>query len=258
MKGYYEQNRDDDNKLVVITGKDGNFPPHFHLSIEVTLMKHGEQECFINGERYLLTDGAVSIVDSFDVHGYRNATHKPLDLFVLLFPYAYFQRFDAWRKGKTLAKNVFYDEMLCKKLCALTEEYLLPAKQSGNIEQQRAASELFFSILAEKAVFEEKKIASETEFIRVVLQYIQTHYTEDVSRETLAKRFGYSKEYLSRVFRRYVGNGLNEYVNGLRLDYVAQKRAQGDKRTELTLLYEAGFNSYQTYYRVKSQRKKGQ
>ena len=255
MNGYYEKNRDDEKKLVLVQGKDGNYPPHFHLSIEVTLLKKGEQEFFVNGERFLLTDGSISVADSYDVHSY-HTEKQPIDCCVVLFPYSFFQRFDERRQGKAFVNKVFYDKELCEKLLDIVETYIKPAVQTENIELQRIASDLFLCLIAEKAEFEEKKGRGETELVRAILQFLHNNFRGDASRERLSKELGYTKEHISRVFHRYTRKNLNEYVNDLRLEYIKTKRNEGDKRTELALLYEAGFNSYQTYYRVKSKNKK--
>ncbi|MBQ8308818.1 MAG: helix-turn-helix transcriptional regulator [Clostridia bacterium] len=88
-------------------------------------------------------------------------------------------------------------------------------------------------------------------WIRSILAYIQQNYRAEISRKSIARALGYTEAHISRVFHRYLGVGLAEYINGLRLAYVKKLRANGDTRTTIELIYEAGFNSQQTYYRVK-------
>ena len=45
--------------------------------------------------------------------------------------------------------------------------------------------------------------------------------------------------------------GIPEYVAKLRLDHVENARQNGDNRSLSALIFEAGFNSQQTYYRCK-------
>lgn len=116
------------------------------------------------------------------------------------------------------------------------------------------ATELFLALLSEGATFVERKERGDEALVRKILLYIQAHYRDEVSRGVLAKALGYTEAHISRVFHRYISKGIAEYINELRLEYIRQRRKAGDKRTELALLYEAGFNSQQTYYRAKKRK----
>jgi methylphosphotriester-DNA--protein-cysteine methyltransferase len=58
------------------------------------------------------------------------------------------------------------------------------------------------------------------------------------------------------VFHRYLRTGISAYANALRLDYVEQKLALKGKEKLIEIIYEAGFNCPQTYYRAKQRNKK--
>ena len=250
---FYEKNRDD-GVLFINTAQDVSFPPHFHLSIEVVLLKKGAYTMTVNGKEYVLQGSSVAIADSFDVHAYKKIqSHTRADAYVLLIPYSYFARLDKWREGKQIECHVLQNEKLCNQLFDLVNAYLPPSNAQSE-QVQRATIELILSILYEHLTFTPRKANSEVGLVREILVYLQENYRTKVTRASLARALGYTPEHLSRVFHRYVKKSFSQYVNGLRLEYVEEKRREGDTRTELALLYEAGFNSWQTYYRVKKGR----
>ncbi|MBQ3219170.1 MAG: helix-turn-helix domain-containing protein, partial [Clostridia bacterium] len=62
---------------------------------------------------------------------------------------------------------------------------------------------------------------------------------------------GYSDAHISRIFSLYVKKSLPDYVNELRFKEV--NRLIENTNGKITdLIFDAGFNSIQTYYRVKS------
>lgn len=57
-----------------------------------------------------------------------------------------------------------------------------------------------------------------SQFTRVA-QDIQTNYRQDLSLEILAKRYGYSKLYFSKLFKQYFGIGFHEFLTRERLQH---------------------------------------
>ena len=92
--------------------------------------------------------------------------------------------------------------------------------------------------------------------MRRVLSYIQENFRGDVSRKRISSELGYSPEHISRVFHTYLGKGLSEYVNELRLSYIDSLIEDGDARSITELIYDAGFGSQQTYYRERKKAEK--
>lgn len=249
MKGFYEREREENKKWLCNRNGDHTFPPHFHLNIEVFLVLCGEYALTVGGEEYILTDGSLAVVDSYEVHSYKKIRKKDGEnTGVVILPFSYLERFNARRKNKWFAVRVRRDETLCKRLLAFADEYFCSERGEAVLS---AAAELFMELFAEGAEFAERKERGEEELVRKMLLYIEAHYREEISRARLAKELGYTETHISRVFHRYIGKGLLEYIHSLRLDYITARRRAGDTRTELALLYEAGFNSPQTYYRAK-------
>lgn len=250
MKSFYEKHRDDYDALAVQRNKNNTYPAHFHNSLEIFLVKHGRYEVQLNDSRYEVTDGSVLVVDSFDIHSYNALEkHAVRDTCVLIIPYKYLNRFWATRKDRRIANALICDTAFCARLMRFSDEFLCDG-QSEAVE--RAAVELFLAMLAERLEFVESRSGDDRVLMRHILIYIQENYRQNLTRASIARALGYTEAHISRVFHRYLQIGISEYINNLRLAYIARLRADGDKRPTGELIFEAGFGSQQTYYRAKA------
>jgi AraC-like DNA-binding protein len=92
--------------------------------------------------------------------------------------------------------------------------------------------------------------------IAKVIAYIEEHYTERISQQEVAQKFGFTKEYFARVFHNTTGKTFMEYVNDYRLD--AAKELLSNTNQKVMDIGEAcgfadtrGFiNAFQRYYEV--------
>ena len=75
----------------------------------------------------------------------------------------------------------------------------------------------------------------------------------------MAKALGYTEAHISRTFHRYLGIGIPEYLNGLRLEYIAKQLENGSDQTIENLIYKAfsGYiNTQKFFIRNKATRQK--
>ena len=119
-------------------------------------------------------------------------------------------------------------------------------------QTQDAGAQLLLARLLEHLTFSPARGGGERLLLREILSYLQEHFKEPLTRTNVARALGYTESHISRVFHSYVGKGLSQYVNELRLQYIERRRRHGDTRPLTELIFEAGFGSQQTYYRAKS------
>lgn len=251
MEAFYEKTREEKDELVVQRNRQHIFPAHFHINLEVLLLRKGRYTVRVGEKLQEVGEGSVVVIDSYEIHSYENCVlQEERDSCVVIFPYRYLRKFNEWRKNFTIAEPIICDAMLCDELLKIADAYL-----TGGEELKEAAADLFLARLYERLRFSENKARSESSLVRQILSFIQEHFQGDVSRKEIAHTLGYTEAHISRVFHRCIGKSISEYVNGLRLAYVERLRASGVKRTTLDLLYEAGFKSQQTFYRVQQQAK---
>ncbi|MBQ8320125.1 MAG: helix-turn-helix transcriptional regulator [Clostridia bacterium] len=243
MKEFFEV-RKNENEILVRRRANYDFPLHFHLDLEVVLVRCGRLYVNVNGREYVAEAGSVLAMDSYDIHGYEK--NEQGDDCVVVIPFRYLSGWEAKRKGGVLASPLIENGALCDELLSIVDEYL---QKENSAEVREAAVRLFLARLSEGVQFLEKSGRDERVLVRKILGYVQAHYREDASLKRLARELGYAQEHISRVFHRYVKKSISEYVNGLRLTYIAERKRAGDGRKMAELIYDSGFKSLQTYYR---------
>ena len=82
----------------------------------------------------------------------------------------------------------------------------------------------------------------------VILAYINDHYAEELTLDSLAGRFFISKYHLSREFGRIVGRSVHRYITQKRL--VAAKQMLGEGRSSSMVCQHCGFGDYSNFYRA--------
>lgn len=131
-----------------------------------------------------------------------------------------------------LEKVVFLDApvlngvLVCKRqtatlpyLCALAEEWKHPQLYSSI-----RMSGLLTGVLAQlaRAGGNNAQLCSKPDQIRAIIDFVDLHYTQDLSNAALAQRFGYHPNYISQVIRRYTGMSLHQYLLKMRIRYAVQ------------------------------------
>jgi YesN/AraC family two-component response regulator len=94
------------------------------------------------------------------------------------------------------------------------------------------------------------KTADGMEIMVDILHYIDEHYKEPITLESIADAFGYNKCYFSRMFNRYIGESLLNYVNIVRLREFMERMKEKNPPAISKLAAECGFESMPTFYRA--------
>ncbi len=87
-----------------------------------------------------------------------------------------------------------------------------------------------------------KKNKEYSPLIRNIMQYIDSHYKENISLKSLGDHFHVSANYISRLFKQEVNRGLFDYINEIRIEKA--KELLKDYRYKIYEVAElVGFNS---------------
>ena len=84
--------------------------------------------------------------------------------------------------------------------------------------------------------------------IQNVLTYINSHYTQPLKMDQLAKQFGISVSYLSHEFARFTNRSVYDYILYRRV-MLARQMMQTDASLN-AIAYQCGFNDYSNFLRM--------
>lgn len=127
------------------------------------------------------------------------------------------------------------------------EQVLGFIKYTGNIEQIRQWMFFFVDSLIAKVITLKKEIGG-TAF-NDILKYIDTYYYEKIDLELLSKKFFFSREYISKQFKKNLGENFVEYITRLRLGK-AKELLYDDSLKLQNISCMTGFNDLSYFSKV--------
>ena len=243
---YYELNAEQNEYFYF--QKRGNYvtTAHFHGALEFLFVKEGEQEVSIGGERRVLHAGDACFVESFTPHSYLEARGE---IYILLGGREYFEEmFIALGKKQPPKFFRFENFHLLEwlfKLCL--KSFKNPFNRSAIFE---STIKILISEISETTIFEYRKKDNECPLICQILQYVEDHLQDDLSLRTIANKFGYSYEYLSRLLKKYLLVNWKTYINRLRVRLSARLLKTNTTESIIKIAFDCGFDSVHTFYRA--------
>ena len=199
-------------------------PLHWHTYYEVELLTDGEAQHLINGQQYIVSRGAVSIMTPRDFHRYQTDT------------------------GFTIKKFIFREGVLTPEATKLLLERSSPclAEVSGGLFAEleglfdqvidgfrdtdplamlllRSTVERICVLILQNAdiISESKHTGGHTELLNAALVYIGEHFNERITLEETAASVHLSAGHFSRLFSRMLGKSFSEYVKLKRIQYAS-------------------------------------
>jgi len=94
-----------------------------------------------------------------------------------------------------------------------------------------------------------EKIIQGDPYVRLAMDYIDTHYPEDISLYSLAREFGISESHLSHLFKQYSGYTFLRYLQDCRVRHAIIMLQ--DPRYQITEIYQrCGFSNGSYFSRI--------
>ena len=226
-------------------------PPHFHKSFEVAYLTDGTAEFDVRGQTHSLTAGDFVMVLPFEEHAFRVPEDSRLSVTVFSADIAgSFSQAVTGMQGETA---VFRCREAVRKFYENEVTAALPGPCigiSGGIPELLCRKAPLYAVCAEylSAVPLHPRDRN-SDILSQVLDYVEQHFREDISVESVARALGYSARSLSAAFRDTLRIPFRSLLNQYRFEYANRLLANGNSRiTEVAL--ESGFQSIRTFNRV--------
>ena len=209
---------------------------HWHEEIEVIIVLDGKCDYRINLDSFVINKGDILIIGSQSLHSLTSIPNENMTWASFVF-------------NINMLKSSNTDGTLLKYIAPLlNHEHQLPIIIKDNIDcyskifdvieniiycyyEKDIAYELelksllfkFFSLLYKNNLIKKHQSKNNltintTDKIKLVLNYINDHYSEDISINTLADLCQYSEYHFMRFFKKHIGLTCIQYINNLRLE----------------------------------------
>lgn len=246
-------NEDIPFKLFTFEGKDGNYirNKHWHRSIEIFALFEGELKFFINEKEYPLKPGEFMLVNSNEVHSVLSP--RANQTVVLQIPLATFEKYYTDERFIYFSHSSRLQDEEVMKL--IEEMYRVYMEKACGYELKVQSQ---FYMLVYLLVSKYRKMEVNPELVRsnrklnrlsAITDYMKDNYAKELSLESLAKTFGYSPTYLSRMFQKYAQTNYKSYLDNIRLEKAVQELENGE-RTIGEIAIRTGFPNSKALSRV--------
>lgn len=221
--------------------------PHLHKHVELVYIMKGEMRLVSNGTAYHLTAGDIFLAFPNTIHEYDAADDCLCGLWI--FDSNLIEDFSATFRKKTTTIPVLYRDQVHADVHMAVEQF----SSREELRMESALSKAFLSVILAHVLpalsLVELNLRENLDWMHQVLQYLNQHFTEQLSLQRVADEIGISKYHLSRTFRERIGCSIPNYINTLRVDQAIQQLKSTEKSiTEIA--YECGFESMTTFFRA--------
>ena len=220
---------------------------HFHSPIEVLWVKKGTVRVLINDEWDIVKSGQLAIVQSYEAHQFLSEGSDG-NYVIFFIPPRLCSEFSEIIQRKRISDPIIRDVSgIIDSLNKLANGNLNVIEELGYINILLGA--YLRQSDSKESDSKEKESNFKSDLALNLIQYVNNHFTDDISVESIAEELGYNRHHVSKCFRSNFNTGIIQYVNTLRLKNAVFLLRKKDKCiTECAL--ESGFGSLRTFYRV--------
>ena len=220
---------------------------HFHRQMEIVVVKEGVLTANLNGEHYSLKAGDVIIAEPFDLHTWGNEVGQYV---CMIIPYSKLNHYISVKAGRVLKNKVISDSTFYEKLTGIIDSLYLYYDTSKSDDSYiiDCLMKAIVGVIVEYVTFGEKANKNKGELLQDILSWLDNNYKSNISLEVVAKHFGFSEYYFSKLFNRHVGMNLNAYVNMLRTKNVI-RLIRDEKAPVSDAILDSGYSSLTPFYR---------
>ena len=244
MKLLYEGERGFDFKYRV---KKLDFPMHIHNAVEVFLFTAGESTVLCGEITARLSAGDVFISFPNQVHGYKDSVDVEGYLFILPVKPYLSPFFNTLMKCVPVCPYLKAGQWDGKQILELTALAYNDLKTASETVMQGYLMAIFGKLL-DSVELTELQTGSD-EVLRKIIQYLNEHYREPLTRSSVAQAVGYNESHISHIFSGKLKTTLPEYINSLRV-YDATKLLLETDLSITDIASTLSFGSVRNFNRV--------
>ena len=201
------------------------FPMHWHDRMELLYVSRGTVKIHSEGKRIEVGERQIAAIAPRQMHC-----------------------------GFTASESVVYHTIIfvVEKFCnasGASDKYLRPLlkeeirfdKAADDASLQRATEGLeIIGLLYPYCISEGRVIRQQDESFGPILEYVNAHFAEKLSLESISRMFGYNQSYFCRRFRKITGIPFSRYLQLLRME-CAQKLLQNTGEGIASVAMQCGF-----------------
>lgn len=243
----FEIERDFATQFSAVQYRSQGYGKHFHRNLEIYGVVDGEVTVSIAGDKQVLTNGQIAVVNCMEAHAYDIV--DTAEIFYFHIGTVYLSLFISQYKNKVLP-HWLLDTEFNKELYTDIEKLFHRTENVSELKKHGIATYLLAKIVDRYGVIDGENDASSHEFIEKVIQYIYEHYTEELTLASLSREFSMDPKWLSKKLFGCLGTDLRVFINDIRSQKAIQLLNDPAMRDvpKKEIMQLCGFKRSATYY----------
>lgn len=219
-------------RMFVFEGKDGNYvrDRHWHRSVELFAVFEGGLTFILDEKKVPLKAGEFLIVNSNKVHSIFSP--KPNTTIVLQIPLAVFEKYYTDERFVLFSHEPAVEDRRVMELIQKMYETYIGRECGYELLVQSEFYQLIYLMVTQYRVTEVSadmvRNHKKMNRLSTITSYVKENYQKELSLERLAKIFGYSPTYLSKMFQKYAQINYKTYLENIRVEYAYKELVQTD------------------------------
>ncbi len=225
---------------------------HWHKSLEIIIPVHGTVKLWINGKQAKVKRGDIYIINSRDVHqmywiedtSYYEGYCLQIDYQYMLasnprLKYIYFNNPKDKRMTNTIIRII---DVIVRAYNKHNENTLLYIESHILL--------LLYVLCENLGVYQDDQVKEKSNDKRIhdIVSYMEIHYYEDLTIESIANHFHLSTRYLSTIFKEQLGISPKEYLTRYRLKKAEESLVETNY-TIIDIAMSHGFSNLNSFFR---------
>jgi len=245
---YYSKSISYDHQIVKNPANSRGFLLHAHDVCELIFLKSGNVSGIISGKTYKLTKYSLMIFRSHIPHRIQINDNTTYDRYNILFDEKILANGAFYKLPRETDLINFNGNNYVIDLFKKMDYYCINFKgEDLNILIKNLIEELLYNLtIAPGNEYNKNLIATHPTITRAV-EFIDNHYTEDISVDDISKRLGITKSHLHHLFVQNIALSPKKLINIKRLSQAQKLIKMGSNPSDVYL--SCGFNDYTTFFR---------
>ena len=214
-------------------------------SFQIAAVVSGKGELNVGGETFQLVQGDCFFIDCRASHFYKSSDNDPWELLWVHFNGGTSQQYYDYFISQS--RNIFRPAFFDKVVSAITD--IIDVNERKEPDAEIITSKYIVDLLTLALtvnISDQQYDSALKQKLAAVHNYIDDHFTEDLSLEKLSSQFYISKYYLTREYKRIYGKTIFQHIITARINYGKSLLRFSDKSVE-EIAQLCGFND-QSYF----------
>jgi AraC-like DNA-binding protein/mannose-6-phosphate isomerase-like protein (cupin superfamily) len=210
-----------------------HFSRHFHDHYVIELVVKGVDSFYCDGKNYTAENNQLVLINPGEVHTGNTVSDTPLQYYSLYPDKEALQQVAA-SLNITLPEDFYFQRSLLDQ-SLLTQKFRLLfdslSSASGSLQQQEVFFDCMYELLQLSGCNNDQSISNHQKDSRVqfLIDFICSHYKEDISLQQLADLARLNPFHLVRLFKKSVGVSPYDYLLIVRAEHAKQLLRKGFK-----------------------------